>query len=109
MNIGREASFLNVRRTEYNGMQAVKLVGPFDCLSDIALDYARQIIDEGHKEIVLDLSDVSYMTSQGIACIIKMLKLLQSDSFKLNIRGANKDMIDLIRLARVDNYLSFIS
>ncbi len=99
---------MKVLRTELDGKESVKIVGPFDSVSDRALEYIEEILSAGKPEVVLDLSEATYMTSQGIACIIKMLKLAQGAECVFYVSKASDDMIGLMRMARIDTYMTLI-
>ena len=108
MDLEHMPTRMKVVREELEGKAAIKVGGPFDSISDRVLEFTREIAEEGKRQIVLDLSSVSYMTSQGIACIIKVLKLAQEAGCALYVYQANPDMIELIRMARIEKYIQFI-
>jgi len=108
MDIHKGAARMSAHRDTYNGKDSIKIIGPFDSISDLLIEHVKDIAGEGKSEIVLDLSEATYMTSQGIACIIKMVKNVPAGSCMFEIANANKDMIELIRLAHIDKYITFI-
>ena len=99
---------LKVTRQSLDGREVIGLSGPFNAVSDRLLELAREIIAEGKREIVLDLGDVSFMTSQGIGCTIKLLKLVQNAQGALYIAKPKADMVELFKTAHIDRYLVFL-
>jgi anti-anti-sigma factor len=99
---------LNVARNTVNGIDAIVVVGPFNLIDQGLIDIAVEIIAEGKREIVLDCSNVTFLTSAGIACVIKTLKKLQLVGGTLSVYGANKDMKDYFLLVKLDRYLKLI-
>jgi anti-anti-sigma factor len=108
MNTENATNRMKVRLENLQNRDSVKITGPFDQLSDIVLEYVREILANGKKELILDLGEVTYMTSQGIACLIKVIKLSQAENCALFVYHASHDMSDLMKLARIDKYVQFI-
>lgn len=106
MDIEKTPARMKAYRDSIDGKSGIVIIGPFDTISNTILEYCREIIDEGSGEIVLDLGQATYMTSQGIACVIKALKLTQAANCRLTVRRASKDMTDLFCLARIDNRIN---
>jgi anti-anti-sigma factor len=99
---------LVVERTVVMEMEAVAVIGPFNLIDPRLIDLAADIVAEGNRRMALDFSRVSYMTSAGIACVIKILKKMQAVQGSLYIYGTSADMKDYLLLVKLDKYLQFI-
>jgi anti-anti-sigma factor len=101
--------FERVQRGMFKGFDSVQVHGGFD-FNDERLDrMVKEIMDEGKKDLVIDFTYTTYLTSTGIAILVKLYKKVQSINGHLYIGNATDDMISLIRLARLDKYVEFIS
>jgi anti-anti-sigma factor len=99
---------LQLERTIVRQMEAIAVIGPFNLIDPAMIDLAAEIIAEGKHDLVIDCTRVSYMTSAGIACVIKILKKVQAVQGSLFIFGANDDMKEYLLLVKLDKYLTFI-
>lgn len=101
-------SHSQISRGIYNGMDSIAITGPFD-FNDAQIDeIAMDVIHAHKKELVFDFSRVSYITSAGIACMIKALKKMQASGGRLYVKGATPDMVDLLSLTHLKKYLHFL-
>lgn len=89
-------------------MDSIKIVGAFDTNDPQVTHIADAIIAEEKKDIVLDMSEVSYLATQGMACVIKVLKRLQAVEGVLHVYGATQDVRDLFHMVKIDQYLHFL-
>jgi anti-anti-sigma factor len=97
-----------VARGMVGNLDSIEISGPFD-FNDPQIDLiATQIIEEGKNSLAFDFSKVTYVTSPGIACIVKVLKKIQSANGLLCISNATADMRDLFRLAHIDRFIKFM-
>jgi anti-anti-sigma factor len=99
---------MQVQRDQYQGMESIKITGPFDALDPIVEEYLKQILEEGKTSVAFDLSQTSYLTSPGIGILIKAIKWFHSVSGTVYICGATKDIKEFLSLSRIDSYLKFI-
>jgi anti-anti-sigma factor len=97
-----------INRGMWQQTDAIEIVGPFDTIDERIYSLAETILNEGKKDLAFNLAEVSFMTSSGVACIVKVLKKIQSLNGRLYIIGATIDMKDLLNLARLEKYLSFM-
>jgi anti-anti-sigma factor len=97
-----------VTKGEVLGMDAIAIHGPFDFNDDIIEEMAEDTIREGKTDVVFNLKGAPYVSSPGIACLIKVLKRVQVAKGTLYIHGATADMIELLKLTRLGGYLKFV-
>ena len=97
-----------VNRGRVLNMESIEIVGPFD-FNDASVDtLAGSILNDGNQDIVLDLRKSLYLTSPGIACIIKVLKRVRTAGGALYVHGATRDMIELLRLTKLGAFIHFV-
>ena len=59
------------------------------------------------KNVIIDLTHVSYMNSAGIAIIIQIIKKLRRYESHLNIVGLNKYFLKLFNTLGITDYIQF--
>lgn len=97
-----------VQQGTVSDIDAIVVTGPFD-FDDGRVDViAEDILKKGTNRIAFEMSQTDYLTSPGIAAIIKVLKRVQALNGTLYIGGATADMIDLLRLTKLGDYLTFL-
>ena len=62
---------LEVKKSMVSGIDAISVVGAFDAVDTHIDSLIDEIIGQGKKDIVFDFNDTSYLTSSGIAVLIK--------------------------------------
>lgn len=65
-----------------------------------------QLIEEGHRRLVVDLSEVTFIDSSGLGALVSALKALKTREQNGDIRLANVQepvvaLLEIIRLQRV--------
>lgn len=69
---------------------------------DIALrDVVNEVLEEGHRKIILDLSDVSYMDSAGIGELIRGYTTVTNRGGKLKLLNLTKKIKDLLTITKL--------
>jgi len=102
------ATTYKVKRAQVGQIDSIEVNGPFNFSDPLIYSIAVQILEEGKPALAFDLAKVTYMTSPGIASIVKVLKRVQAANALLYINGATPDMVDLFRLAAVDKFIRFL-
>jgi|GEM_PF-2057406 STAS domain. len=96
-----------VKRGYIGTIDSIQIIGPFN-FNDVHVDaIADQVLEEGKQMLAFDLSKTTYVTSPGIASVIKVLKKVQAAKGMLYISGATEDMRDILRLANIDDFIRF--
>lgn len=99
---------LIVKTGMHNGIDSIGIVGPFDSVDMQVDEIADTIISEGKKNIVFDFSETTYLTSSGIAVLIKVLKKCQKAQGALYITNITQDMFDLLNCSSLNTLLQFM-
>lgn len=88
-----------------HGVCVIRLRGRFVTGSDAAFVSARKSLQEnGIAKAVVDLSEVPYIDSTGLAFIVDLHKWLESRGGQLVLSGATdrvRDVLDLTHIARI--------
>ena len=61
------------------------------------------VVDEGHTQLVLDLSGVGYMSSAGLREIVSALKKLRRASGDLRIAQPSPRVVEVIEMSGLDS------
>jgi len=87
---------------------AIIIKGPFDFTHQKIDIWIDEQIAKGTISVILDLSAAHYITSMGIACMFKIVRKISTAGGMLHIAGATSDMVELISLAKLDRFISYI-
>ncbi len=99
---------LEVKKGMYSGIDAIGVVGAFDTVDthiDVLID---EIMGQGKTDIVFDFGDTSYLTSSGIAVLIKALRKVQNIGGTLYISNITEDMYELLSTSSLNKFLKYI-
>jgi anti-anti-sigma factor len=96
-----------VKRGMVGQIDSIEISGPFDFNDPIVDTIASQILEEGKNALAFNFSKITYITSPGVSCIVKVFKRVQAVNGALYISDATQDMIDLLRLAHIDKFIRF--
>lgn len=99
---------LEVKKCMYSGIDAVSVVGAFDTVDTHIDSLVDEILGQGKKDIVFDFSETSYLTSSGIAVLIKALKKVQNIEGTLYIANITQDMYELLSCSSLNRFLKYI-
>ncbi|MEI6542951.1 MAG: STAS domain-containing protein [Methylococcales bacterium] len=66
--------------------------------------HMKNIVQEGHLQIVLDLSDIDFVDSSGLGAIIATMIALRPQG-QLTICNAKDSVVALFRLTRMDRVI----
>ena len=63
------------------------------------------LVEQGIKNILIDLSNVIYVDSSGLGALLFGLRQLREIKGKLKLLGANNRITNLIRIAKLEHVL----
>ncbi len=88
--------------TEENGIVIVKLEGDIDL--EHSVDVRNNLLDaaEQRKNMLVDLSAVSYIDSSGIANLVEALQKTREIGSKLGLVSISLQAMRVLQLARLD-------
>lgn len=97
MKIEREVS---ERRAE------LRVSGRVDTVTAGELEAAASAAAEGKTELVLDLTDVEYVSSAGLRVMMALHKKMQAQAGALTVAHPNESVTDVLKMTKFDRILS---
>lgn len=100
----------NIKRVGINGLY-VKASGRLDL--DTAVDYGTKIKDtiedseETITEVVLDFSEITFISSFGLKIILELYKHLKSQEGVLKLKNVSEQLMGSFKLVGFDKFLVF--
>lgn len=92
-----------------NGNVLILLIkGRLDAISSI--DVEKQIfnyISEGHHNLILNFSEVDYLSSVGMRLLLRTTKKLKMLSGKLVVCEINTNVMDILKMSGFDHVIEF--
>src|SRR5262245_55162823 len=93
-------------RLERRGdLSIVRLEGP-KIPPELAAPLYRLVDEEGPRRVVLDLSAVRYISSNGIGILVSLHKRLVAASGRMVVCGIDPDVLALLKLTNVDRLIA---
>lgn len=77
---------------------------------EIAADLKTELIflqKEIDNQFIIDLSDVTRCDSTGLSCLLLSERIEREKDRKLILRNVNKNVMDIINIARLDRVFQF--
>jgi anti-sigma B factor antagonist len=71
-------------------------------------DLFRLVDELGRRKILLNFSNVQYMSSAALGKLIRLHQRLQSVGGKLALCGISKDLYDVFAITKLDKMLSIV-
>lgn len=68
----------------------------------------QQMINDGVKEITIDMADVELIDSTGIGVLIGIQNTLNSKSGKLYLKNVCNDIMKMLRIMRLDRHITIV-
>lgn len=95
---------MNVKVTEQNGLTTVTLEGMLDSTSAPKFhEIVNKLLEKEDLNLVVEMSGLTYTSSQGIRTILTLIKAMLSRNGKLvfrNIRPAVKEVLDMAGISQ---------
>ncbi|MBK4729653.1 STAS domain-containing protein [Oxynema sp. CENA135] len=86
--------------------QLFRLTGLLDAFSEATFRKAiGKCIDEGPKNVILDLSTIDFVDSSGLGALVQLVKKAQSSEGSLQI-VTNARVTQTVKLVRLEKFLS---
>ena len=95
---------------KYEGIHFISVKGEIDAGSSIYLDNAlKEAIEEGEKKIVVNLSELDYISSAGLGVFISHLDEFQLHKTKLTLFGINDTVKQVFDILGLEKLLTIVS
>ena len=94
---------LEITVSEMKRVHLIEVGGRVDSLSANELGHSlAQIIDSGHHAMVIDLSNVEYMSSAGLREIVSALRRVQKTGGDIRVANPSERVMEVLELAGLD-------
>jgi len=88
------------------GVAILRLKGRFCTGADVELAPAKAFLqDNGIRKAVIDMSDVPYVDSTGLAFVVELHKALDADGGRLVLAGPNARVREVLALTRIGEFV----
>lgn len=87
---------------EHNGVSVVALRGRFDAPAAPEAESAfKDVLNQGAKQVLLDLSGVEYISSGGLRVIIMLTKALEKSNGDLKLCGLSPFVSEVFKITNL--------
>lgn len=99
---------MQVEKIEIQGVPALKITGEIDLHASPELRQSlREYLSSQSPRVLLDMSDVDYIDSSGLAVLIEYMKESQAFDGKLGLFGLREKVRSILRLVGLDRFFVF--
>ncbi len=96
---------IEIKNTAEEGLQLIQVIGEVDASSSIHLDNAmREAIDKS-TDIIVDLTELLYISSAGLGVFMSYLQELESNQQKSVLFGLNDKVLEVFQILGLDQLL----
>ena len=85
----------------------VAIEGRIDTQTAPELDEELQKTLEGVKDLILDFTEVSYISSAGLRAVIGAQNKMDAAGGTMVLRGCNKNILGVFKVTGFDTFLTF--
>jgi anti-sigma B factor antagonist len=93
-----------------SGISVIRVAGEVDIYTAPDLRYlVNQTIDSGAKDLVIDMSEVTYMDSSGFGTLLGATKRLRPDGGSIGLAACSEAIERMLRITRLDTIFGVFS
>jgi anti-sigma B factor antagonist/stage II sporulation protein AA (anti-sigma F factor antagonist) len=97
---------LRIELEEIEKVVVLRLFGRIDAASCIVLERKiNMLMVENHKQLALDLSSISYLSSAGLRVLLSASKKIQEKKGNLVLFSLNEEVEEIMKIAGFDRLL----
>ncbi len=102
-------SLVTITAESKDDVLVIKMSGRLDALSSpIAEKKVFDHIHEGHIKILIDLSEVDYLSSAGLRMLLSTSKKLKTLAGKLVLFSVTSNVMDVLKMSGFDHVLEIV-
>jgi anti-anti-sigma factor len=95
--------FSGYKHEQYPGVFVLEVMGHIDTdASNFLLDCIQGYIDSGEKKFVLDCSELAYISSMGLATLVRANSRLKPNGGRIALAGVKGVVADALRVVHFD-------
>lgn len=93
---------MEIKSTVNGNRMELRMSGKLDTLSAPDFEEKTRVLPDGVTEVVLDLSEVSYVSSAGLRAMLILLKKLNEKDGALYVRNVSQAVQDIFEVTGFD-------
>jgi anti-anti-sigma factor len=98
---------LEIEMQEIDKRIVLRLDGRIDAITSPVLEKKMaSLIEDGHKDLILDFSKVDYLSSAGMRLLLSVTKKLKAMKGRLVIFSVQEDVLEIIKMAGFERVLT---
>ncbi len=70
--------------------------------------YIKQAYDQQPANVLIDMSNVPYMSTPGVATLVEALQMSRRGSTALTICGLNEKVADILRISKLEKLFKIV-
>jgi anti-sigma B factor antagonist len=91
---------MEITKDMFNDMPVINLVGKLDTITSPDLqDKLIPIISEGHKKVLLNFTDITYISSSGLRVLLVGQKSLKPTGGEVILVGVNDSLKEIFNIS----------
>ena len=100
---------INIDTQTEGDIMTVRIVGEVDASSSLNLDNAiNKVLDEGHQKIIVDGSEMHYISSAGLGVFMSYIQEFKSKDIKMVLCGLNEKVLNVFKLLGLDQLIDIV-
>jgi len=101
---------MEVKVRQINGRTIVDVFGDIDMKTSDALTVVlRDLADKKTTQIIVNLENVDFMDSSGLAALVECLQRVRKYNGRLRLFGLSKNLMEVIKIVKLDSVFSIFS
>jgi len=101
---------MEVKVRQTNGRTIVDVFGDIDMKTSDALTVVlRDLADKKTTQIIVNLENVDFMDSSGLAALVECLQRVRKYNGRLRLFGLSKNLMEVIKIVKLDSVFSIFS
>ncbi len=101
---------MQIHEEKKDGAVIFRLSGRLDAMTGpVVEEHVQRAIDAGPKKLLLDFSEVDYLSSAGLRILLSATKKMQSISGKCVVFSIAPKVMNIIRMAGFDKVVEIVA
>ena len=107
MNYVSKREMIEIKKEQHNNYLQLSVEGEADASSAINLDKAiRDAFDEGHQTILIDCTNLNYISSAGLGVFMSYIEEISSNSINFILFGLSDKVLKVFGILGLDQLLT---
>lgn len=101
---------MQIKMEDKNGISIYRMTGDIDINTSPEVKKSfDQVVKDKKDKVVIDLSDVGYVDSSGLATLVEILKNLRAYGGKLKLSSLSDKVRGLFEITKLDKLFDIVS